>query len=261
MLTLPEEMFAEIAPLSAPLGNHFYQYWCALKPKEALSVIQARVLQEIATKRRDVYLVMDGFVRNRDNAAPHHLQFSTQWVREKMLAPYTPRHLPIPPKTFNQWLATGFIQSERKGRPIPDSVAAVGILRMGIKGKKVLPGSQPKDEPPWWCYAQISPESERLCIPVTDIATLPAHTLVWTPWAGASWNPCWMLIGDALGAIRFAGAHSIQGQVQYTLSLRELFVWRPQLSAIYSKGPFAKDEGQMLVRLALVQLAEGRIHS
>lgn len=260
--TLPEELYAEVAPLPIPLATHLFLYiQSRAQSRDSLDDVMTQFLQEVAEKRRDTYLVMDSFVRNREySQSPRHLRFSTQWIRTT-LGQYSPDKKEIPSKTFNHWLSVGFIRSERKGQPTPDSSAALCALRMIIEGKKLLPHSMSRDEPPWWCYALASPSGVIRRVPITEIPRLPPQTLLWTPWPGASWDATWLLVGDYLGAIRFAGVQYRNGQMQYNVSIDDILLWRPDLAGLYRGGLFKSDEIQALARIALVGLAYGRIHS
>src|SRR5205823_726810 len=65
--------------------------------------------------------------------------------------------------------------------------------------------------------------------PVPLSSSLPASTLLWTPWIGASWDPCWLQIG-LFGAIRWAGATpGPNGHVQWNVSEADLKLWAPDL--------------------------------
>ncbi|GHO82325.1 hypothetical protein [Dictyobacter formicarum] len=265
--TFPDNLAPEVAPLSRTLARHLYHYWLnehndLPDQEECLK----QFLMDVNEQRENVYFVMDSFVRNRiRDQSPHRLTYSNQWLRET-LGKYTPSGKPIPPKTFNHWVSMNLIRNERKGQPTRDSGAALCIMRMSIKGKKVLPHSIPADEPAWWCYAQESPLSPFCVIPITDIPHLPAHTLIWTPWAGAAWDEegRWWLLSNATGshfygAIRFAGATNIHGKLYYHLTYEELITWCPALRAMISSGPYVDDELQAFLRVALVQLAYTRI--
>lgn len=256
-MSLPTHFYTQIAPLPVPLGEHVYRYFLR-KSKESHADTEKLFLQQINEIRESVFLYMDSFVRNRDKPAPHHLTFSPEWIR-RSLAPYTPDKKEIPAKTYNHWLSVGLMRHSAKGQPIPDSGAALAVVRMMIEGTKVFPRSMPPDEPAWWCCAQKAPESSVKQLPITDIPSLPAHALLWTPWAGASWDPAWLLLGESSGAIRFAGVQMVRGNIQYTLSLDELLVWKPAFSSLYIPGPFETNVFQALARLALMHLAQGRI--
>jgi hypothetical protein len=261
---LPTTLYAEVAPLPPPLADHLYTYWVKQKKKDMSTKKNNSIerkplfLREVAEKRRDVYLCMDSFVRNRDDSSsPYGVRFSTQWMRQE-LGRYTPTRKPISPKTWEYWLAAGFVRSERKGCPAPDPSAALYIVRMMLKGKYVLRGSMNAHET-WWCYAQESPEQELRCISMAEIAHLHPHTLLWTPWPGASWDARWVLIGKDQGAIRFAGAKSIEGTIYYDVAWEDIALWKPDLAQTYKQGKFPEDQLQALARYALTQLAEERI--
>jgi hypothetical protein len=117
---LPEALYAEVAPLPVPMAQHLYSTFLKslAHPLEDPSCF----LETFQEKRRSVYAYMDSFVRSRDGQLPHHLRYTTQWVREN-LGQYAPDKQPVPPKTFNHWVKHGFIRksgAERFSHRFPD---------------------------------------------------------------------------------------------------------------------------------------------
>ena len=127
-----------------------------------------------------------------------------------------------------------------------------------------MPSSVEADEPGWWCYSQSAPlhgsAAPIVPCPVPLPANLPAATLLWTPWIGASWDPSWLQIGD-LGAIRWAGATlDKQGRIQWNLTESDLRQWDPEIVSI-DMG-FLKNTQEMLngaAHFALLRLALTRL--
>jgi hypothetical protein len=262
-VTLPEALYAEVAPLPIPLAQHLYHYWLNKLPADQDEVNLSDFLRAIQEKRQSVYAVMDSFVRNREfDQSPRRLRYSTLWLRET-LGQHTPNKKPIPSKTFDHWVANNLIRNTRKGQPTPDSGAALCIVRMIIEGTKVLPGSMPPDTPPWICYAQDTPAGQRYLLPITEIERLNPAALLWTPWPGAAWDSHWMLLSDPLageyfGAIRYAKAVTMHGATYYNVTKEDILSWVPDFAGQFKSG--SPDELQAVARLALVQLAEeGRI--
>jgi hypothetical protein len=263
-IVLPEAMYAEVAPLPVPMAQHLYSSFIKSSPDPLND--SSYFWEELQEKRRSVYAYMDSFVRNRDGQLPHHLRYTTQWLREN-LGHYTPGKQPIPPKTFNHWVKNGFIRNTRKGQPTPDSGAAVYIMRMMVKGTKLLYDSLPTDVAPWVCFAQDAPGSQPCCVPINEIEQLshPA-ALLWTPWAGAAWDPHWMLLSNVLegkyfGAIRFAHAEAMHGETFYMVSPEDIISWLPGYTNLFDAGPFTVDKLQRIARVALTDLAVGRVPS
>ena len=94
---LPEALYAEVAPLPVPMAQHLYSTF--LKSLDPSLDDPSFFLETFQEKRRSVYAYMDSFVRNRDGQLPHHLRYTTQWLREN-LGQYAPDKQPIPPKTL-----------------------------------------------------------------------------------------------------------------------------------------------------------------
>ncbi len=262
-IVLPEELFADVAPLPVPMAQHLFRSWMNRSSVGCQEL--SCFLEELQEKRRYVYTYMDSFVRNReDRQSPHRLRYTTQWLREN-LGQYTPNKQPIPPKTFNQWVANGFIRNTRKGQPTPDSGAAVYIMRMMLEGSRLLYDSLPSDVAPWVCFAQDAPGEQVYRVPMNEIERLPhAATLLWTPWAGAAWDSHWILLSNALegkffGAIRFAHAETLHGETYYNVSKDEIVAWLPRYANLLNNGSFNVDKQQRIVRVALTDLAEGRV--
>jgi len=57
---------------------------------------------------------------------------------------------------------------------------------------------------------------------------LPPATLLWTPWAGASWQPEWLPRGNGIGAIRFYGIPR-KHERQWNVTFEDLARWHPTL--------------------------------
>jgi hypothetical protein len=256
-LDLPEADHAAVAPLPIPLANHLYRYFLR-KSGASTSDSRSLLLQELTEARESIYLYLDGYVRNLGMDVPYNRKFSTELLR-RFLAPYTPSKREIPPSTYNTWLERGLIRHTSKGQPTPDSGAALAIVRMLIKGTKVFPDSLSSEEPPWWCYVQESPSSPIRQMPITCLYQLLPSALLWTPWAGASWDPAWLLLGKCFGAIRFAGAHAEQGRTVYEVTLDDLIRWKPEVAGFSLPGPFAQDALQALARLTLIHLTYRRM--
>ncbi|GEM_PF-2665040 len=255
--SFPSHLYADVAPLSAPLANHLYRYWQRHKSRETDTLYE--MIKEVREKQRHVYFYLDSYVRNNERPAPRELRFTTELVR-KTMGLYTPDKQPIPPKTFSHWLAAGFLRMRSKGYPEPDSAAALVLLRMLMETKALLPESMDPAET-WWCYAQAGPADGVACVPLSAVSSLPSYTLLWTGWAGAAWDQQqhWLPIGDGFGAICLTKPKRPPIK-PFASELRALLRWKPEFEALYQPNPGCeRDEVQALEHLALVQLARSRI--
>nr|WP_242527382.1 hypothetical protein [Ktedonosporobacter rubrisoli] len=95
------------------------------------------------------------------------------------------------------------------GIPDPSNAAAVFIYRLLVQDQRkgFLPTSMAPEEPDWWCWRQSGPDDKWIPCPIPLPTDLPPETVLWTPWAGASWEASWLLVGQDRRAIRFAGTH------------------------------------------------------
>lgn len=255
--TLSSDFYAFVAPLPIPLANHLYHNWLK-KLNVSFQEAQSRLIKEIDEHRRYLYLYMDSFVRNRRTPAPRQLRFSSEWLRQT-LGMYSPDKRPLPESTLTHWIKAGFLRMEAKGKPEPDSAAALCLMRMLTEEVRMMfDGMDPSET--WWCFAQDGPENEIYSLSSASIPRLPARTLLWTPWVGASWSENWLSIGD-VGAIRFVGApSSMKTQLWYNRLLENISYWKPELLSFYDPAPGCEnDEIQALANLALVHLARTRM--
>lgn len=256
---VPSAFYADIAPLPIPLVNHLFQSY--LRRFESSHDALYTMLQEIEEKRRQTYLYMDSFVRNRKTSdAPHELRFTPQWIRET-LGLYHPDKRPIHRNTYNHWQQAGFIRRENneKGKPEPDDAAALFILRMLLPGqRKILPDSMDPAEV-WYCAVQQAPGEPISNIPISELGNQPRHAIAFTPWSGATWRG-WQSVGRDQGAISFAGMRQEEDSTHYHLSIDDILLWRPDLGRYYHpKRGRHNDSVQALARLALTLLADEKI--
>ena len=92
----------------------------------------------------------------------------------------------------------------------PQSVAEVLLARMlHTQERGWLPATKSQITW-WWCWSQDAPDAPILPCPYPLPANLASHTLLWTPWLGATWdglepsNGSWLVV-PGRGCIRFRG--------------------------------------------------------
>lgn len=257
--SFPPNVYAEMAPLPAPLADHLFRYW---QRHHRTQDVLYQLVKEVREKQRYAYVFLDSYVRNREKSSPRELRLSTELVRTT-LGLYTPQKRPIPPKTFTYWIDSGYIRMKSKGYPEPDSAAALVVLRLLMETKSLLPSEPMNPEETWWCYAQSGPDEAIQAVPLSAVEDLPPYTLLWTGWAGAAWSEShtWMPIGDGFGAIRFTKP-AITRPRQHSYELTALLRWKPDLEAQYQPQPGCElDMVNALEHLALVHLACNRVVS
>ena len=261
-LAIPKTLYAEVAPMNIPMANHLLlRLW--RRTHAPVPELLTLLLTEIQEKRQNAFYHMDSYVRNRDKPVAPELRFSTAWMRQ-VLAVYTPGRT-VPASTFTEWSTKRAIRFERKGRPFPDSAAALYIARMIDTGERnFLPEAIAEDEPLWWCYAQLRPQEPIFCHPVTRLDELPPATLLWTGWHGAAWEARWHFVGDeahglGLGAVAFAGIQQVRGHRTWHITLDDLARWDDQVTSLYVNYENNTSQIQALATVALERLARTRL--
>jgi hypothetical protein len=197
---------------------------------------------------------MDDFVRNRYEPVAPDLRLSTEWLL-KELAAYDPKQT-MPDSTFKNWQKRGIIRMEAWGKPQPSNAAAVLMIRMLDRQKEhIFPDVLSAEEPDYWCYVKETPSSLLEVIPVSQLSLLPPAAIVWTAWAGATWESRWHLIGEAethIGAIRFAGTKPVKDHQWWAIDLPTLNLWDTKVASLYI--PFPGHHDRQMENLATLVL-------
>lgn len=252
-------MLAALAPLSRPMMDHLLVRMARKQPQLPEVSHWDTLLEQVDLKRRDAFFYMDSYILSqRDD--PH---ITTAWLLET-LSIYSPGLRRVPTSNISHWAGRGLLRIPTHGRPEANSAAALLIARMLDPGERnFLPEEVAEEEPHWWCFAQSLDRSVFTC-PIPLPHDLPASTLLWTPWAGAAWDPYWLKVGEDLGAIRFAGVTLHRGHVEWQVTQRDLEQWVPHLSpqsvvAENAQEGLRKQVLHTTATLALLQLATSRL--
>jgi hypothetical protein len=259
---LPEYAYAEVAPLPIPLAEHLYTYLIrnAISPLEQ---VLERMLSDIAEKRRYFCIYMDSFVKNQDKALPYTHKFNSRWLASAY-AQFAPDKKKLDPRTFADWIKRGYMRMDSKGQPAYESAVALLLLRALIQDQYLLLPGRIDESETWYCYAQRSPEAPIETIRISERASLPSFTLIWTHYPGIYWRDYgWKLVGDFEGAITWAGVTAIDefgGNALYDLTIDDIMRWIPAYQAVFRpiKGR-TSSQVQALAQLALVDLTNGRL--
>jgi len=254
--------YPDFAPLPFPIFQHLLRRFERKGRGDDGSLVPL-LEKEVRQKRGIAFAYMNPFVRAglRQKELRDH-RFSTAWLL-RTLAEEGPEKKPIPYSTLSYWHGRGLLQYSEHGLPEFDSAAALCIARMIDQGERNwLPSIIGEAEPHWWCWRQDDPESQPLLCPIPLPADLPSKALLWTPWAGASWDPHWVLIGKDLGAIRWAGVKRDQFNARHWgITTEDIERWDPLVATLTLDIP--REEPQELVQtlatLALHRLARTRI--
>lgn len=205
--------------------------------------------QVVQEKRALAYTLLSGVV---DTA-----QFSTSWVQATLAS--TNHAVTIP--TISRWREHGLLRYEEWNRPAPDSVASLLIARMvDSRERGWLPPEIAQEEPYWWCWRQDGPEAPAVPCPIPLPEDLPPAALLWTPWAGAAWNPAWLNVGS-VGAIRWAGTTIQHGKVLWSITEENLQRWDPGVFPLAKGVPWerAREVLHTIATMALLRLANTRL--
>jgi hypothetical protein len=274
-MTIPFDMYPLFAPLPGPFIEHLVH--SMLQRNETFSLPEAidRALLELREKRWVSYQFMNPFVRMylKGGIKGSIESFSTAWFLNN-LSINSPGKKKVPQANLTWWQKQGLLRYREHGIPEPDSAAAFYINRLILieKRKGFLPSQMTDSEPDWWCWKQCHPQSVPEPCPVPLPPDLEKGTLLWTQWAGASWNKSWLLCGRDSGAIRFAGVtrSPMDGNVRWHVSAEDLAGWEPKVVSLLDDLPEEKSiERQewihslathVLQRLAEVRLPSTYLH-
>ena len=259
-----------MAPLSKPMMLHLANQEKASFPTITTSLddqlsstathfnkLWSNLAQQVEEKREAVYVLMSPVVQGR--------LLSTEWIIET-LTEHTPKKQSSKAKmltaqTISRWRDQGLLHYEQKNQPDADSTAALLTVRMiDTRERGWLPTIVAENEPQWWCWRQDSPTHPVVPCPVPLPEDLPASALLWTSWRGAAWKREWLPLGD-LGAARWAGTMSGQGNIFWSLTEKDLETWDPEIAPL---GENVLSTATTLARhtlatLALLRLATSRL--
>lgn len=201
-----DQFLPYFAPLSAPFVAHLGEHLGRGLP--------------FATVRASVATVLSPFAR---------LGLATAEL-QRFLQGNSPTKQRIPVQTVSAWHKRGLLRYRQWGILTCDSAAAVLMMRMIHPSRKGwLPTTVSPDEPSWWCFRQDAPGAPVVACPVPLPGDLSPDTLLWTPWAGATWDdPAWLRVGP-LGSIRFAGTGRTRGR---RVDRAHLERWEPLILSV-----------------------------
>jgi len=100
----------------------------------------------------------------------------------------------------------GVVRRVRHGLYDAHSFAAL-LITYHLRGKphkRWTPARIREDEPLMWLWCQTKPDGHPEPVPDTQVADLPPHALLWTPWCGMLWDEGWQEV-EGVGAARLAG--------------------------------------------------------
>jgi hypothetical protein len=246
--------FPQLAPLTTPLVHHLLarqeiplnsQLLRGIDPRKRSSQVSQQLSQSwrlferrVYEKRQHTYSLMAPAIQTDCTTSLSYVH--PRWFRETLglLTPSlrkdkTKEH--ITGQTLSTWRERNLLRHHAWGQCDVQSAAGLLIARQldDTRERGWLPSMIEANEPHWWCYSQAAPvngvPSPIVPCPVPLPADLPPATLLWTPWAGAGWDLCWLQIG-LFGAIRWAGATlGPYGHVQWDVSAADLKQWAPDL--------------------------------
>jgi hypothetical protein len=275
--------FPQFAPLATPLVKHLLEYEeipffssplhipgfpeYAEQFSESLRARWSLFGRRVQEKRLHTFTIMTPALQKDDQAGKAYVM--PGWLRETLgiLMPAQHRRRKkelITAQTLSVWSERHLLRHLAWGQLEAQSVAGVILARQldETRGRSWLPSAVDADEPPWWCYSQALSDDGKpspvVPCPFPLPTNLPASTLLWTPWAGAGWDPCWVQIGS-LGAIRWAGAHlDHMGRVQWEVSEADLKQWDPEIGSL-DLGFLKYEMLSSIAHVALLRLALTRL--
>jgi hypothetical protein len=221
------------APLNAPMIAHLVAHVLRCSPELLLTdaqIARSAVYNDIAPLVANGSLTVGTFLSLlRASASPRRMHrrghvYEVQSTKA----------------TIDCWRGKHLLRMQSRGRPHPQSVAAILIARRISQDRVIgwLPARLEEATPHWWCWRQDSPDAAPRPCPLPLPANLTDSTLLWTPWRGAAWEADWIDIGD--GSARWSAPPSII----------DLSVWDPQI------GPACAVLGLSGIERAPSQIAE-----
>ena len=281
--------FPQFAPLSTPFVKFLLERQETLKrdrlplatsPQEQVEQalrhfqkVWSLFEQRVSEKRQQTYDLMKSAVQV--DVASGEQYISPNWLRETLsnLMPTTSREKIrrkkdiITSQTLSMWSEKHILRHRAWGQFEAQTVAGVITARLldETRERSWLPSVVDANEPYWWCYSQAMPVNGVSCpivpCPIPLPENIPPSTLLWTPWAGASWDPGWLQIGY-LGAVRWAGTTFANGRIQWNMSEADLKKWDPEiLSLDMGFLRHNKETLDAIAHLTLLRLAATRLHS
>lgn len=236
-MDIPKALYPSFAPLPLPFARHLLEHLLQQTASEAKA--WELFEKEIREKRWTVFFYMNPFVLGHlaGSAKGSKDRYSTAWFLQTLTA-HTPEKRPVAKQNLSLWAEQGVYRSREHGLPDADNAAALLIARMIDKQR--LRGWHPsrmdRQEPAWWCWMQRTPGEAPMPCPVPLPDNLPAGALLWTPWAGASWDPTWLLPDARRGAIRWGATirSRVDGLPRWNIAEKTLLQWDPALAPLVS---------------------------
>jgi hypothetical protein len=254
-----------LAPLPIPIARHLVgRQRKERRPPETVALTLEEQLAQ-ATRHFDAFwLDLEQAVREKRVLTYTLLSpivdtpgLSTDWVWSA-LKNYTDHPVTVP--TISRWREQKLLRYDGWNQPAADSVASLLIARLiDPRERGWLPHEMKEEEPRWWCWRQDAPGAPAVPCPVPLPEDLPPATLLWTPWAGAAWDPGWLNVGTA-GAIRWAGTTIQHGKLLWNITEDDLQRWDPGVFPL-AKGilEMASEVLHMIATMALARLARERL--
>jgi hypothetical protein len=131
--------------------------------------------------------------------------------------------------SFHRRIQQGTLRNRMHGVIDPHTLAAVliasklGSCYQDVKARTWLPTNVSADEPVMWLWCQMEPDGHPEPVPDTQLADLPPHALLWTPWCGVLWDEGWQE-GEGVGAARLAGGLTEEARSVWGLAAGEEIV-------------------------------------
>jgi hypothetical protein len=223
-LALPYSLYPAFAPLPIPIVQHLvleeYRRYRRVVPvkRPQPEQIWASVGERVSKARRVAYEYLKPFVtvdRKRREQGLASTFPSSEWLLDA-LATYTPQGKRNAEPTLAHWQQRGLLRRDKpRGEFDLTSVAALLVARIAEEEhqRNWLPSELDEEEPAYWCYSQAGPDASVQPLPIPLPPSLPATTILWTPWLGAVWT-CdeWCIIGQL--AYRWACVPSCGDELQ-----------------------------------------------
>lgn len=218
-----QDFLPTLAPLPEAFVSHLYATPGALTLPRSPEPLVDQIWQQIQRARQlTSYLLLPAVDTMQDKV-------DVDWFRRNWQA-FAKQDRLLPRTTSDEWVRKHLLRSLSFGALEPNSVAALFMMRyLVLKDYRLWLPKRQKANAPWFYVWGLQPDDQIPRVypyPLPD--DLPANTLLWSQWIGASWLPGWMRV-PGIGALAWSKTTTVGDRWYWDISENELARWDHQL--------------------------------